>query len=145
MRSRSLCNSAGEAGKGFGVVAQEVKALASQTKTATEQIIAQVETIQAGTRRATETISQIDTVVGQFYGISNGIAAAVKEQDAAAREISRNMNQAAGGVADINKHIAAVTEAARHTSVASAESLQAAGQLTELTAQLQACADRFSS
>jgi hypothetical protein len=135
---------AGEAGKGFGVVAQEVKALAAQTKTATEQIISQVETIQADTRRAIETMTQIDTVVGNLYSTSNGIAEAVKEQNAAAQEITRSMNEAAGGVADINRHIAALADAAGHTSIASAESLQAAAQLAGVTAQLQACADSLA-
>ena len=42
---------AGEAGRGFAVVAAEVKALASQTAGATEDIAKQVGAIQHSTRR----------------------------------------------------------------------------------------------
>ena len=41
---------AGEAGKGFAVVANEVKELAKETATATEDISARIEVIQTETR-----------------------------------------------------------------------------------------------
>src|SRR5205823_4258541 len=43
---------AGEAGRGFAVVATEVKALAAQTATATEEIGRQVKGMQAATRES---------------------------------------------------------------------------------------------
>ena len=128
----------------FSVVAKEVKELASQTRNATNQIGAQVEAIQAATRRAIETMTQIDTVVGNLYTAWKGSAEAVKEQDTAAHEITQSMSKAAEGVADINRNIASVAEAAGHTAIASAESLQAATQLVAVTARLQACAESFA-
>ncbi len=50
---------AGEAGKGFAVVASEVKALASQTATATEEISGQIRAIQDTTRDAVAAIERI--------------------------------------------------------------------------------------
>ena len=54
---------AGEAGKGFAVVANEVKALANQTNTATEDIRLRFDAIRDATGGTVEEISQIDRVI----------------------------------------------------------------------------------
>jgi methyl-accepting chemotaxis protein len=55
-------------------------------------------------------------------------------------EISTNINQAALGVANINRNVSAVVDSARQTSSASSESIQAAQQLAGVTAQLESYA-----
>jgi methyl-accepting chemotaxis protein len=50
---------AGDAGRGFAVVAQEVKSLASQTASATNDIASKIAAIQAATRTAVETSNSI--------------------------------------------------------------------------------------
>lgn len=50
---------AGDAGRGFAVVAQEVKSLASQTASATNDIDAKIGAIQAATRSAVDTSNSI--------------------------------------------------------------------------------------
>jgi len=129
---------AGEAGKGFAVVAHEVKELAKQTASATNQITSQIESINDDTKRAIDSIKQIDSLVERLHDTSNDIAAAVKQQTAAASEISSSISEAALGVANINRNVSAVVQSARHTSTASAESMQAAKQLVGVTAQLEA-------
>jgi methyl-accepting chemotaxis protein len=83
-------------------------------------------------------MTQIDLVVEKLCSTANGIAAAVKQQSVAATEIARNMSEAAGGVTNINRNVSAVVASARQTSLASAESIQAATQLAGVTTQLQA-------
>jgi methyl-accepting chemotaxis protein len=109
---------AGEAGKGFAVVAGEVKALASQTARATEEIGAQISAIQSATTRAVGTIKGIATIVGQVDMIATAIAASVEEQGAATQEISRNVQEAAQGTSDVSGNIGEVSATAEATQAA---------------------------
>ena len=88
---------AGEAGKGFAVVANEVKELAKQTATATEDISGKIEAIQTDTKAAVAAIDQIGKIINQINDIQNTIASAVEEQTATTNEIARNATEAAQG------------------------------------------------
>ena len=92
---------AGEAGKGFAVVASEVKSLANQTAKATEEIAAQIQGIQSATQAAVQAIGGITRTIGEMSHISTGIASAVEQQDAAAREIAQNVQMAAAGTDEV--------------------------------------------
>jgi methyl-accepting chemotaxis protein len=129
---------AGEAGKGFAVVASEVKALASQTGKATEDIAAQIGEIQGATKEAVAAIERIVAVIDEVSAIAGSIAAAVEEQGAATKEIARNVQQAAGGTEDVTRHIAGVQEAASGTGAAATQVLGAAGELSRHAAGLSA-------
>jgi methyl-accepting chemotaxis protein len=91
---------AGEAGKGFAVAAAEVKSLANQTAKATEEITAQVASMQGATGEAVQAIGKITTTIGSISEIGAAITAAVGEQDNATREIVRNVQEAAKGKGD---------------------------------------------
>lgn len=134
---------AGEAGKGFAVVAGEVKALASQTARATEDIQAQVATIQSATREAVSAIENISGVIGGVNEITVAIAAAVEEQGAATAEIARNVEEASRGTAEVSHRIGGVTQAAGDTGAASGEVLGAAGELNRQSSRLGAEMDGF--
>jgi methyl-accepting chemotaxis protein len=86
---------AGEAGKGFAVVASEVKALADQTASATESIVAEIKGIQNATDQSVRSIEEIATIIGETYEIATAISAAMEEQRAAAAEISNAAQNAA--------------------------------------------------
>jgi methyl-accepting chemotaxis protein len=132
---------AGDAGKGFAVVASEVKALATQTAKATQEIAAQIKTIQEATQVAAESIQGVTETIGRVSETATAIASAVDEQGAATQEISRNVLEAAHGTEEVSGNITGVNEAARQTGAAAARVLTAAGELSsngeKLKAQIQ--------
>jgi methyl-accepting chemotaxis protein len=123
---------AGEAGKGFAVVANEVKELAKQTATSTEEISGRIAAIQSDTHGAVEAIGTIARVINQIDQISGTIAAAVEEQSATTNEMKRNVTEASAGANEISLSIEGVARVAEGTSFRAQESQRAAQELAEV-------------
>lgn len=134
---------AGEAGRGFAVVAAEVKALASQTARATDEIGHQIGRIQTATDHTVSAIQGIAARIREIAGVSTGIAAAVEEQGAATQEIVRNVNQAAVGTGAVTSTIAGVAGAAESTGAAAGQVLDAASELSRQSEHLSGEVSRF--
>jgi methyl-accepting chemotaxis protein len=134
---------AGEAGRGFAVVASEVKALASQTSKATDEISAQVGAIQGATQSSVEAIQGITATIGRVSEIASAIAAAVEEQGAATLEIARNVAEAARGTGAVSENIAGVNDAARETGVAATRVVDSAAELSQSGEMLKAQVEAF--
>jgi len=125
---------AGEQGRGFAVVADEVRALASQTQESTEQIQTIIGSLQASTAEAVavmdagqeqaqasvkqagiagEALESIRNAVVTIKDMSLQIATASEEQSAVAEEINRNVtsiSQVANETAEASQHTARSTE-----------------------------------
>ena len=134
---------AGDAGRGFAVVASEVKALASQTAKATEEIGQQIEGIQSATQSSVASIKQIGGTIQQISEIAAGIAAAVEQQGAATGQISRNVQEVAGGTARVASNIGDVSKGANATGTASSQVLASAHSLSRESDHLKDELEKF--
>lgn len=103
---------AGDAGKGFAVVASEVKALATQTAQATEEIGGQIAQVQTATTAAVEAIGSITEIVTEVAEISTELSSAIDSQKLATTEIARNGEEAAAATTSVAEAITRVQTAA---------------------------------
>jgi methyl-accepting chemotaxis protein len=134
---------AGEAGRGFAVVAGEVKALASQTAKATEEISSQIAGMQQATVRSVEAIEVIQRTIHEVGGISAKIAAAVTEQGAATHEIARSADIASKRTIETVEQVGRVGEATADTR-SSAKTVKAvADDLGAVAGRVRGQVDRF--
>jgi methyl-accepting chemotaxis protein len=134
---------AGDAGKGFAVVASEVKSLANQTAKATEEIGAQITSIQQATGETVGSIEEISGVIRRISEITTTIAAAVEEQGAATQEIARNVQEAARGTQEVSSNIVSVTEASQDTGSAATQLLGASGDLAKQAETMRTQVEMF--
>ncbi|WPZ33462.1 HAMP domain-containing methyl-accepting chemotaxis protein [Thalassobaculum sp. OXR-137] len=134
---------AGDAGKGFAVVASEVKALATQTASATQEISGRIEEMQTATQSSVTSIQEIVKVIGEINQIATVIAAAVEEQTAATQEIARNVTEASRGTTEVSSNISGVSDAARQTGTAASQVLSAADDLNRQSSTLETEVGQF--
>jgi methyl-accepting chemotaxis protein len=99
---------AGEAGRGFAVVAGEVKNLSNQVTSATGRIAQDIQGMQGISSEVVEALSAIGQSITSIRGFVTGVASAVEEQSAVTQEISSSMQEAARGVADVNRNLQAL-------------------------------------
>jgi methyl-accepting chemotaxis protein len=136
---------AGEAGKGFAVVAGEVKALASQTATATEEISRQIRAIQDTTRDAVAAIERIGATISKISEISIAVSSAVEQQDATTREMARNVTTVAQSTSVVSEKVAGLANAAGETGQAAQMMRDHAGELKNQADALRIQVDQFLS
>ena len=128
---------AGDAGRGFAVVASEVKALATQTGSATEEIASQIGQMHSAVEGSVKAIQRIGQTIGRLNEIATTIAAAVEQQNAATGEISRNTQEASGGTQEVSTNIVGVSDTAKEVGNTAAALETAAGELNQRYEQLR--------
>ena len=135
---------AGVAGKGFAVVANEIKELAQQTASATEDIKNKIEGIQSSTASTVTEIETISKVIQEVTDIVSTIAVAIEEQTAVTKDIAGNVNQASQGIQEVNENVSQTSTVAGTIAQEISEVNQASGEISSSSAQVLMSAEELS-
>ena len=141
---------AGQASRGFGVVASEVKNLASQSKRATAQvngILGEIQRATASTVVVTEEgkkrvesgvnqVHQIGTNFNQLYGV-------IEESSNAAKLIAAATNQQVAGIEQVALGMRSISEAANESVTGAAQQRDTAQNLSGLANSLSSIVGRY--
>lgn len=132
---------AGEAGKGFAVVAMEVKSLSVETQNATDEIVSNIERLQASAEASIASVNRIIDVIGQIRPSFAAVENAVHEQVSTTTAIREHAGDTANFVEEVARRVDTIdTSAAR-----AEEGGQAANMAgTEMSAAIQALGSRFT-
>jgi methyl-accepting chemotaxis protein len=128
---------AGEAGRGFAVVASEVKALATQTALATDEITRYIVAIQSQTQNVVDATGSVGNLIEKIDIIASSIAVSTSQQSNATNDIVKAIDNAAHGTMAINDDLMKIADLSGDCSVAVATMLQASQAMKTRSAELQ--------
>ncbi|MFC5068570.1 methyl-accepting chemotaxis protein [Flaviflagellibacter deserti] len=134
---------AGEAGKGFAVVAQEVKTLASQTASATQEIARQIGAIQEASADAGVAIERVSGIISETSSIAAAVAGAVEEQTASVQSIAGNVARASNEAQSGSLAMASVEEAAASARMVADDVANLATDLSKEAQRLEEAVNGF--
>jgi methyl-accepting chemotaxis protein len=120
---------AGEAGRGFSIVAQEVKALATQTTKASLDIAEKIAAMQDTAAASISALQRIAATISKVNALSREIAHAVEQQAASARDIAGSVDTAAAGATQVRSALLGIEILAQETSGAAELLNQAANNI----------------
>lgn len=128
---------AGDAGRGFAVVASEVKALATQTALATDEITKYIVAIQSQTQNVVDATGSVGNIIEQINTIASSIAVAASQQSSATNDIAKAIDNAAHGTLAINTDLGQIADLSGDCSIAVVTMLQASQSMKKRSAELQ--------
>jgi methyl-accepting chemotaxis protein len=125
---------AGDAGRGFAVVATEVKALAVQTQSATEEITKKIEALQRDAAGSVDAVHRISQAIDAIRPVFETVNGAVAEQNRTTGEMSDNAAQASQFIVSVGDSAAEIDVATKEAA-AHGESVASAGKAVTTFAQ----------
>lgn len=127
---------AGDAGRGFAVVATEVKALAVQTQTATEEIRKKIDVLQSDAATSIEAVLRISQSIEAIRPVFAHVNEAVAEQSSTTSEMAENAAAASDFIVSVVDSAGdidnATKEAERHGEDVAAAGRAVAGFVAKL-------------
>ncbi|WP_394144901.1 CHASE3 domain-containing protein [Vibrio atypicus] len=133
---------AGEAGRGFAVVADEVRALADRTTTATQEIGQSIEAIQSETQHAVDRMEVGTNHVHEGLGLAKEAGNSLGEIVSGAQEVAGMIDSIAAAA---EQQSLASSEVAKNVESVSEASLSATDQANNAAASARVLADKAES
>jgi methyl-accepting chemotaxis protein len=134
---------AGEMGRGFGVVAHEVKQLATRTSKATEDVRGGLQGITAASSRIADRVGRLVASIDQVAAVAAGIADSIRKQDANSQAITSTTARTAGDVRDVASTVKDVADMIGQTKQAAELVTRVSTDLGQQASELRAAVDRF--
>ncbi len=125
---------AGSAGRGFAVVATEVKALAVQTQSATEEISKKIDALQKDAAGSVDAVHRISQAIEAIRPVFENVNGAVAEQNETTSAISENAASASHFIVSVGDSAAEIDSATKEAE-AHGESVAKAGSAVTQFAQ----------
>jgi methyl-accepting chemotaxis protein len=125
---------AGTAGRGFAVVASEVKALAVQTKDATEEIKKKIDALQRDAAGSVDAVHRISLAIEAIRPVFENVNGAVSEQNQTTSQMSENVATTSRFIVSVRDSAVEIDSAAKEAE-AHGEHVAGAGKAVTLFAQ----------
>ena len=134
---------AGEMGRGFGVVAQEVKQLATRTSQATDDVRARLQGITAASSRIADRVATLVDSIEQVTGVAGAIAQSMRTQDANSQAITSNTTKTAADVREVAATVKDVAAMIGEAKEAADLVTKVSTDLGQQAADLRVAVERF--
>jgi methyl-accepting chemotaxis protein len=134
---------AGEMGRGFGVVAHEVKQLATRTSQATEDVRAGLNGITAASQRIADRVARLVASIDQVASVAAAIADSIRRQDHNSQAITSTTARAANDVRDVAANVKDVAGIIGQTRQAADLVTKVSTDLGQQAGDLRAAVERF--
>ncbi|MBR0893894.1 methyl-accepting chemotaxis protein [Bradyrhizobium tropiciagri] len=129
---------AGAAGKGFAVVATEVKALAVQTQSATEEITRKIEALQKDATGSADAVHRISEAIDKIRPVFENVNGAVAEQNQITGEMGQNAASASTFIVSVGTSAGEIDSATREAAAHGDDVAKAGKAVTAFAQKLKA-------
>ena len=134
---------AGEMGRGFGVVAHEVKQLATRTSRATEDVRGGLQGVTAASQRIADRVTKLVESIEQVVGVAAAIAQSMRKQDTTSQAITSTTARTAADVRDVAATVRDVAGMMGQAKQAADVVTKVSTDLGQQAADLRAAVERF--
>jgi methyl-accepting chemotaxis protein len=136
---------AGDAGRGFGVVASEVKALASQAARASDEIRQMINAMLNSVGSVQAAMHEVDTGMSDLRAVAASVKEAVDEQSRATSSISHSIDESSQVAESILTEVETMNGSAAQTGKAAHEVMSVLEELSAVADSLARDVDAFGA